>query len=168
MGFVLFFCGYCSRRYLRLPTWQRIFYAWQLARMFLVYAVVTRACADERLTRALINGMAIGVCVQCYYVLWQRFVQGVVQATGTFGHQNTLGMALYVAVFPAFALLLAGKARMAALRCYGASLLIAMSTASRATTGLLGLGLCLVFPISASRKWTSVKMRYAVLASLRR
>src|SRR5262249_1882990 len=36
-----------------------LFYAWQLARMFLVYVVVTRACSDERVVPALLTGMAI-------------------------------------------------------------------------------------------------------------
>jgi O-antigen ligase len=74
-------------------------------------------------------------------------------------------MTLYVAVLPAFALLLAGKRNWHLYAGIGAALLIAMSTASRATIGLLGAGLCLVFLISAARQWTSVKTRYAVVGA---
>ena len=39
-----------------------MFYAWQLIRMFFVFAVTTRACAnDERVAPALLKGMAIGI-----------------------------------------------------------------------------------------------------------
>jgi hypothetical protein len=39
-----------------------LFYLWQLARISLVYAVVTTA-ADQRVTLNLLKGMAIGLCL---------------------------------------------------------------------------------------------------------
>src|SRR6185437_14776491 len=39
-----------------------LFYAWQLARMFLVYAAVTKAVSnDARVARALMTAMAVGL-----------------------------------------------------------------------------------------------------------
>jgi hypothetical protein len=86
-----------------------IFYVWQLARVFLVYAVVTKACADERVAPSLLKGMAIGLCFEACVVIWDRFHLGVVQASGTFGHQNLLGLVSHFVLFPFFALLLAGE-----------------------------------------------------------
>src|ERR1700736_4844080 len=41
-----------------------LFYSWQLARMFLVYATVTRGCGDPRVPHAILRGMALGVFVE--------------------------------------------------------------------------------------------------------
>ena len=68
------------------------FYAWQLARMFLVYVVVTRASAvDPRVAPALLLGMALGVFLEVPFTLWQRFELGLIQTSGTVTHQNFLG-----------------------------------------------------------------------------
>ena len=61
-----------------------LFYVWQLARMYLVYAVVTAACAaDLRAVRALMNGMVAGLFFEAGYVVWERFGLGILQAGGT-------------------------------------------------------------------------------------
>jgi O-antigen ligase len=141
-----------------------LFYLWQLGRMCLVFAVVTRACAaDPRVASAIIKGMAIGVCIQCFFVIQQRFLHGVVQSQGTFAHQNGLGVATYLTAIPAFALLLAGKRGWYLYAAVGCGLLIGISTASRATIGLIAFGLGTVFLLSAVRQWTSVKARFAML-----
>src|SRR5215467_3708849 len=84
-----------------------LFYPWQLARMFLLYATVVRASRDERVIPAILTGMAIGLCMETGFAVWERFVQGALHAGGTFGHQNFLGMVSHFVVFPFFALLLA-------------------------------------------------------------
>ncbi len=53
-----------------------LFYPWQLARMFLLYVVVTRSCADKRFIPALLTGMAISLCFEALVVIWQRFALG--------------------------------------------------------------------------------------------
>jgi hypothetical protein len=68
------------------------FYVWQLARMFLVYAVVTKGCVDPRVPPALLAGMAAGLFMEARVVLFQRFGLHMLQAVGTIGHQNELGM----------------------------------------------------------------------------
>ena len=93
-----------------------IFYVWQLARVFLVYAVVTKACADERVAPSLLKGLAIGLCFEACVVIWDRFHLGVIQASGTFGHQNLLGMVSHFVLFPFFALLIGWRARVVAER----------------------------------------------------
>ena len=88
---------------------------------------------------------------------WERFGHGVVQAAGSFGHQNLLGMMSHFVVFPLFALLLAGnRERLVALGPI-AGIATAVLTASRATLGFAGIGYVELFVLSALRKWTSRK-----------
>ena len=58
-----------------------LFYLWQLARMFLVYAVVARACTDLRSALAILQGMAAGLFMEAGIEIWQRFGLGLLQAT---------------------------------------------------------------------------------------
>jgi O-antigen ligase len=140
-----------------------LFYPWQLARTFLVYAVVAKACADPRFVPALLAGMAIGLCFQACIVIWQRFGLGVLQATGTFGHQNLLGLVSNFVVFPFVALLLAGYWRWTAVAAPLAGAIIAALTVSRATAGLAAVGYGLIFMLSAGRRWTSLKALLALI-----
>jgi O-antigen ligase len=143
-----------------------LFYPWQLARTFLVYAVVARACADARFVPALLNGMAIGLCFQACIVIWQRFGLGVLQATGTFGHQNLLGLVSNFVVFPFVALLLAGYWRWTAVAAPLAGAIIAALTVSRATAGLAAVGYGLIFMLSALRRWTGRKALAALAGAV--
>jgi O-antigen ligase len=134
------------------------FYAWQLARMFLVYAVVTKACAtDERVIYAIIKGMGIGLCVNACDVVWQRFGLGIHQAGGFLGNQNLLGLLSHFAVFPWFALLLAGARGWQPVATPIAGLIVQVFTVSRATVGLGGIGYVALFFISAMRAWSARK-----------
>jgi O-antigen ligase len=142
-----------------------IFYVWQLARVFLVYAVVTKACADERVAPSLLKGMAIGLCFEACVVIWDRFHLGAVYATGTFGHQNLLGLVSHFVLFPFFALLLAGERGWWPSVTSLAGGIIAALSASRATIGLVGLGLGVLFILSSARRWTAQKARIAVFGT---
>ncbi len=143
-----------------------LFYAWQLARIFLVYVVVARACSDERVAPAILTGMAYGIFLQVAFAGWQRFGQGVVQAGGTVGEKNLLGLMTQFVGAPWFALLLAGqRGRMpylAPLSCAITSIL----TVSRAALGLNAISLVLVFMLSAAKRWTSKKARVALVSLL--
>jgi O-antigen ligase len=140
-----------------------LFYPWQLARVFLVYAVIAKACVDERIALSLLRGMAIGICLEACLVILQRFVLGEFQTTGTFVHQNDLGLASHFVVFPFLALLLVGKRGWEPPTVPIAGLAVAVLTVSRATLGLGGLGYIILFMISSLRKWTK---RKGVLAAL--
>ena len=148
-----------------------LFYAWQLARMYLVYAVVTTACAaDLRAVRALMNGMVAGLFLEAADVVWERFGLGVLQAGGT-THQNLLGMMSHFVVFPFFALLLTGERGWLPAAGTLAGVIVQVLTTSRATLGLAGFAYAALFVLSAVRQWTSQKGRIlligvAVAASL--
>ncbi len=139
------------------------FYAWQLARMFLVYLVVARACSDERVVPSLLTGMALGICFQAFMTAWQRFGLGIVQTGGTIGEKNLLGIMTQFVGIPWFALLLAGqKGRMPYIAPLGTAI-TSILTVSRAAIGLNALGMALVFILSALRKWTSKKAKIALI-----
>ena len=82
---------------------------------------------------------------------------GVLQTGGSFGHQNQLGMLSHFAIYPALALLLAGRKGWVPWMGPLAGVAIAIFTASRATIGLAGLGFALMFAVSALRHPTSRK-----------
>jgi O-Antigen ligase len=140
------------------PT-DALLYPWQLARMFLVYATVTRACAnDERVAPALLKGMTAGLFVEAALAVWQRIGLGLVQADGSFAGHSFLGLVSHFMVFPNFALLLAGERGYLPGAAVLAGLLIEVLTTSRATIGLAGLGYAMLFMISAVRRMTSRKV----------
>jgi O-antigen ligase len=137
-----------------------LFYAWQLARMFFIYAVVAKACTvDTRVPSAILTGMAVGLFLQTVFVIWERFGLGVQQASGTFDHQNILGMISHLVVFPSFALLLVGRGGRLPAAIVLSGAIIEVLTASRATIGLAILAYALVFILSALRHWTPRKAR---------
>jgi len=136
-----------------------VFYVWQLARMFLVYAAFTKACADPRVPIALVKGVAMGLILEAGYVIFQRFGLGIIQAAGTFSAQNFLGLMSHFAVFPVFALLLVRRQGPLITIAALAGIVVELFTTSRATVGLAALGYSTLFLISAFRKWTSRKAR---------
>jgi O-antigen ligase len=134
-----------------------LYYVWQLLRIFMMYAVVARACTDARLSTALLKGLAFGFCFQGAVVAWQRFVIHYVQVPGTFTQQNMLGLAAHFVIFPFFALLLSGEKgwQPATVPILGS--MIDIFTASRATLGFAGSGFSFLFLLSVLGKWTARK-----------
>jgi hypothetical protein len=160
-----FFASLISTIQAEVPV-AALFYSWQLARMFLLYAVISRACADSRVALALLTGMAGALIIQAAVAIWQRFGLGILQASGTLGHQNTLGLMSHFVVFPFFALLLAGQRGWLPLAALLAGIVIEILTASRATVGLACIGYMAVFGLSAARRWTSRKAAALLIAGV--
>jgi O-antigen ligase len=135
-----------------------LFYSWQLARMFLLYATVYRgSCADPRVASAVLEGMAGGIFLEAVLAIWQRFGDGVLQTTGTYVHQNTLGLISHFVLFPFFALLLGGRRGWLPLSVVISCLIIEVLTTSRGTLAIGVLGLAIVFVLSGVGRWTSRK-----------
>ena len=142
-----------------------VFYVAQLARMFLLYAAVAKACTvDPRAPFAIVQGMAIGLMVQAGFVVFQRVALGMIQAKGTLAAQNFLGVMSHFAVFPVFALLLAGPRWRWIPLAAVAGLLVEIFTTSRATLGLALVGYAGLFLISALSRWTSRKARILAIS----
>ncbi len=143
-----------------------LFYLWQLARMFLVYAVVARACADPRATYALLKGMAAGLFMETGVVIWQRFGLEMIQPHGTVTHQNLLGIMSHFVVLPFFALLLVGRGGWLPAAVTLAGIPVEVLTASRGTVAVAALGYAVVFILSILRRWTSRKALLLLIGGL--
>ena len=135
------------------------YYVWQLLRIFMAYAIIAEACTDTRILTAILRGLAIGICFEFGVVVWQRFVTHHIQASGTFTHQNMLGVAMHFVTFPFFALLLAGERQWQPRLIPILAASIDIFTASRATVGFAGVGFSSLLVFSILRKWTATKAR---------
>lgn len=133
------------------------FYAWQVIRMILLYVVVARGCADRRVIPALLTGMALGLGLEACLATYQRFVLGILQPGGSFGHQNFLGLVTHFVVFPWIVLLFAGERGFRTIVGPFFGLIIAVLTVSRATVGLAAIGYAALYLLSVLRSWTPRK-----------
>src|SRR5262249_20506819 len=75
-----FFVSLLSALQTNVPE-SALFYCWQLARAFLVYAVVTRGCADPRVPSAILKGMVIALALEACLATLQRVEGGALQAS---------------------------------------------------------------------------------------
>jgi O-antigen ligase len=134
-----------------------LFYPWQLLRVFLVYLVVARASTEQAVIRPLLTGLVLGLCLQAGMTVYERYGLGILQTGGSFGSQNLLGLVSNLVALPLFALLLSGRTGWISIAGPLAGCVIAVLTTSRATLGLAGAGLGLIFLISARRGMTARK-----------
>ncbi|WP_426424841.1 O-antigen ligase family protein [Bradyrhizobium genosp. A] len=136
-----------------------LYYPWQLLRMYFVYMVVaTASAADARVVKAILQGMAIGLCCQAPISILQR-LSGVLQASGTFDHQNILGLVSHFVVLPYFAAFLEGWWGVIPALVVVSGVVVQVLTASRATLGLATTGYCLVYVLSIFTSFSPRKMR---------
>ena len=136
-------------------------YVWQLLRVFLVAVAVARISAGSDAPRHIVYGMCYGVIFQTYFSIIQHFGHGVVQASGTMGHQNLLGMITHFALFTALALILAGD-RAVTLKIGVLAALIAIAlTGSRGTVGFAGGGVVALILLSVLQRPTAKKVQMA-------
>lgn len=142
------------------------FAIWQFARVFLVMAVVARACAFKDVPYLLFNGMVLGLMANFVAVLWQRFGLDLAQNTGLFVHQNTLGMAIHFVLLPHLVMLLSGTRRLIYLGpTITLSLLAVIFTASRGSVGTAAIGMAATFVVTAMQGITQRKIA-TIVASL--
>ena len=112
------------------------------------------------------KGMLAAIIFETIFVIWQRFGLGLVQTPGTLGHQNLLGFMSHLVTLPFFALLLSkARGKLPALAVLSGAIL-GVSTASRATIGLLAVGFVAIFSLSALRKWTPRKATVLLVGTL--
>jgi O-antigen ligase len=135
-----------------------LFYSWQIVRMSFIFVVVYKEVrADNRVAFWLMDGMTIGIIIEAVFVVWERIGFGMTQTPGTYIHQNTLGMVSHFTMFPLFALLLGRNGGRLTFPGLVASLLVAVSTASRGTVILAAVGLAMVLTLSVLKRWTTWK-----------
>lgn len=138
-----------------------LFVVWQLLRMILLITAVAISCRDERTPHALALGLALGMAFQAVMSV-KDHLGGAIQAGGTFGHQNQLGMLTHFVVFPSLAILLATRKVKWMWLGPLSGMAVAILTASRATIGLAAAGFVLLLVISILRRATSRKTTVAI------
>lgn len=138
------------------------FYAWQLGTMLLVFWASANICMTEDGPKMIIAGLVCGITLQAGFSISQK-LSGVVQASGTMGHQNLLGVATHFALYPSLALLMATKNAKLPILGVIAGLIVVAFGASRATIGLAGIGVILLIFLSMVRKPSARKTKVAVI-----
>ena len=141
------------------------FYVWQLARMVLVLSAVAMTCRDPKAVRGLILGLILGICFQAVMSL-KAHAQGAIQAAGTLGHQNLLGMLTHFVIFPSLAMLLATKKSRWLWLGPIAGLTAVVLTASRATIAFSAIGVVLTLLLSMMRQPSGRKTTVALAGVL--
>ncbi|QTD56258.1 O-antigen ligase family protein [Parasphingorhabdus cellanae] len=138
------------------------FYAWQLGTVMLVFWASANICMTADGPKMIIAGLICGITLQAGFSINQK-LSGVVQASGTMGHQNLLGVATHFALYPSLALLMATKKAKLPVLGVIAGLIVVAFGASRATIGLAGIGVMLLIFLSMVRKPSARKTKVAVI-----
>jgi hypothetical protein len=141
---------------------ESLFTGWQILKAVIVYLAVTRACMTNKETAlGLMTGLITGIAIQAVIVSYEIAATGQTQAGGWFGHQNMLGFATHFVVYPALAALMGGYYPKRMLVAVLSGVLIAFAGASRATIGLMLLGMALTLLFSSMHKVNARKMGIA-------
>lgn len=162
--FLYFFSAVLSIAMSDLPI-ASAFYAFQLVRVIILAMAVARIAPDSEGLRWIAFGLSAGVTFQAAITISQK-AGGAIQAAGTMGHQNLLGMMTNFVLLTLLAMLLGGeRSKLIMLGVISALVVIALG-ASRGTVGFAGLGLAIVFAMSFARGITAHKWRILGLSAL--
>jgi O-antigen ligase len=144
------------------------FYAFQLMRVFVLFVAAAQLARSKVGLTYLLYGLASVGILEGGVTVFQR-LGGEFQATGTMPHQNMLGLMLHFVTLPLFAMALrGGKGKLIPLGVASALIAVALG-ASRATLGLLPLGMALIAIGSLWRgptppKWRALGLGVLVVA----
>lgn len=141
------------------------FYLFQMLRILAVFVAVAAIAANPQAIRWLAFGLAAGAIFQAVATI-QQWMSGALQAAGTMGHQNLLGLMLHFVTLPLLALLLAGERSKLIMLGVGSALLAIAFGASRGTIGFAGIGIALILVLSLARRVTPHKQKIVGLAVL--
>ena len=143
-----------------------IFYWWQLFRTVLLFVAITRVCATvEGAPIALISGLGVGMIIEAFFVAYQ-YATGNPRPGGHLGHPNFIGLSLDFVVFPAVALLIGSRRTLLPGAIAAAGFAVAVLGGSRATMGLLAIGIILTVLFSIYHRSSPRKNMFAALLAL--
>lgn len=143
-----------------------VFSCYQWSRAILLFVALGGELTRARALQSLISGLSLGLLLQAGFVVWQK-LSGVVQATGTLGHQNILGVIAELAVIPLLAAVLEGDRRRLTAAGLVAGLVIVASGGSRGAMAMVGVALVVLVILSLARRFTPHKLKvlgFGVLA----
>ena len=141
-----------------------LFYVWEFLRATLLFLAMARVCASEpRAATAFAKGLCLGMMGEAAWVVLQ-YLQHANRPGGSFGHSNTLGIAADYAVFPALALMMGSRRWLLPSAAVLSGLACVMLGGSRASMGLLVIGIFLTVFLSILHKSNSRK--YVMLGAM--
>jgi O-antigen ligase len=167
---ILAFSIYCAAIFVStLAAYQAepaIFYAWQLFRAVLLFVAIARACATVNdVPIALLYGLGAGLSLEAVYVIYQ-YLTGVPRPGGSLGHPNFIGLSLDFVVYPTVALMLGTRRTLLPAAVLAGALIIAVLGGSRATMGLVAIGVIITVILSIQHKKTARKSGFAGMVAL--
>lgn len=137
------------------------FYVWQFVRAMLVCVAIARASAASKdAPLALFAGLGIALVIEAVLAT-KQYLGGLESPGGTLGHRNILGLTSHFVVMPAFALLLAARRNKFDAVVVFAGAVSALVGGSRATIGLVAIGLLITTILSMRHKVTGRKSAMA-------
>lgn len=163
--FILYIFAACVSVAVSTLPMSSAFYVFQLLRVLLVFAAVASFAGQPGAVRWLCIGLALGAMFQGVMTIEQKF-SGAIQASGTMGHQNLLGLMLHFVTLPLLALLLAGERNKLIMLGVLAALIAVALGVSRGAIGFVALGIALLFLLSMARRPTAHKWKIVGLAVL--
>ena len=136
------------------------FVAAQGAQLALLFVALAGELQRPTAVRSLLKGLALGLLIQAAYVVREK-LGGMVQSSGTFEHQNVLGLAVELSVLPMIAAVLEGERSKLIYAGIAAGAICVAGGGSRGTMGFVAMGAVLVVVGSvirrgSRRKWQMV------------
>lgn len=145
-----------------IPT---TFVVFQFAQIMVFFVAIAGELQRSSALRNLLKGIALGLLLQAAYVIRQK-LGGVVQATGTLGHQNIMGMMVILGIMPLIAAVLEGERnKLFYAGIIGGAICIAGS-GSRGTMGFFAISIVLLVFLSLMRRATARKWKMLGLGVL--
>ena len=142
-----------------------LFIVFQILKMILLYVAVACELHRPSAVRALLKGLSIGLLIQAGFVARQK-VGGMVQAGGTFEHQNVLGMAVELSALPLIAAVMEGERSKLVYVGVIAGAICLAGGGSRGSMGFFAIGLVLLVTLSLVRRSTRRKWQIVAIGVL--
>lgn len=133
--------------------------------MLLVFIAVAREGNQPVIRSSILTGFSIGLAYQALFSISQK-LSGVTQASGTFGHQNILGLATELALIPLIAAAFGGLRGRTLYVGIISGLICVAGSGSRATMGILVGSIVLLALLSLARNSNPRKLAAAFLGIL--
>lgn len=141
------------------------FIIFQFLQVGLLFLALAGELRRPSAVRMLLRGLAVGLIIQTGYVMRQKLA-GMVQAPGTFEHQNVLGLAVELSVLPLIAAVMEGeRSKLVYAGIVGGAICVAGS-GSRGTMGFFAIGAILVVVSSVMRRGTRRKWQMIALGAI--
>ncbi|OYW45986.1 MAG: hypothetical protein B7Z08_00170 [Sphingomonadales bacterium 32-68-7] len=130
----------------------------QVLQMGVLFVAVAGEVARPGALRSLLIGLSLGLMLQAGYVIQQK-LSGVVQAPGTFVHQNLLGMMVELAVLPVVAAVLEGERSKIMYGGIIGGMIVIAGGGSRAAMAIVAVAIGVLVLVSIARRMTPRKLQ---------